>query len=148
MAGSSLCARKNMASSSCPKQSSKILSEKLFLFYVRPEPVLAHHHVCPEPVLASRRISFKFLSDSSKKYVPCSLRLPVGLPHRFRGHVGLVSYRFRGKGKKTGFLSHLYIKILFLPRQARDKHRGKLKKSPFSRRYFTSSRRRKEISGA
>jgi hypothetical protein len=26
-------------------------------------------------------------------------------------------------GEKTGFLSHLYIKIIFLPRQARDKHR-------------------------
>jgi hypothetical protein len=26
-------------------------------------------------------------------------------------------------GKKTVFLSHLYIKIIILPRQARDKHR-------------------------
>jgi hypothetical protein len=29
----------------------------------------------------------------------------------------------RSEGKKTGFLSHLYIKVIFLPRQARDKHR-------------------------
>jgi hypothetical protein len=25
--------------------------------------------------------------------------------------------------EKTGFLSHLYIKVIFFPRQARDKHR-------------------------
>jgi hypothetical protein len=31
-------------------------------------------------------------------------------------------------GKKTGFLSHLYIKVIFLPRQARDKHRENSKK--------------------
>jgi hypothetical protein len=37
-------------------------------------------------------------------------------------------------GKKTGILSHLYIKVIFLPRQARDKHRENSKKSPFSRR--------------
>ena len=110
-------------------------------------PSLSWPIIMSVPSLASRRISFAFSSDSSKKYVPCSLRLPVGLPHRFRGHVGLVSYRFRGKGKKTGFLSHLYIKVIFLPRQARDKHRENSKKT-FSRRYFTSSRRRKEISGA
>ena len=37
-------------------------------------------------------------------------------------------------GAKTGFLSHLYINVIFLPRQARDKHRENSKKSPFSRR--------------
>jgi hypothetical protein len=36
-------------------------------------------------------------------------------------------------GEKTAFLRHLYIKIIFLPRQARDKHRKNSKKSPFSR---------------
>jgi hypothetical protein len=35
------------------------------------------------------------------------------------------------KGKKTGFLSHLYIKVIFLPRQARDKHRENSKKARF-----------------
>jgi hypothetical protein len=34
------------------------------------------------------------------------------------------------EGKKTGFLSHLYIKVIFLPRQARDKHRENSKKKP------------------
>jgi hypothetical protein len=34
-------------------------------------------------------------------------------------------------GKKTGFLSHLYIKVIFLPRQARDKHRENSKKARF-----------------
>ena len=31
-------------------------------------------------------------------------------------------------GKKTAFLSHLYIKMLILPKQARDKHRKNSKK--------------------
>jgi hypothetical protein len=37
-------------------------------------------------------------------------------------------------GKKTGgFFRHLYIKVIFLPRQARDKHRESTqKKMPFS----------------
>jgi hypothetical protein len=35
-------------------------------------------------------------------------------------------------GEKTVFLSHLYIKMLFLPRQARDKHKENSKKEwPF-----------------
>jgi hypothetical protein len=38
-------------------------------------------------------------------------------------------------GEKTVFLSHLCIKTMILPRQARDKHKGKLKKSPFPRRF-------------
>ena len=33
--------------------------------------------------------------------------------------------------RKTAFLSHLYIKCIFLPRQARDKHRENSKKMPF-----------------
>eukprot|EP01046_Picozoa_sp_COSAG06_P044422 COSAG06_NODE_5982_length_3170_cov_1755.745360_5_plen_62_part_00 len=33
--------------------------------------------------------------------------------------------------KKTGFLSHLCIKVIFLPRQARDKHRETSKKARF-----------------
>jgi hypothetical protein len=36
--------------------------------------------------------------------------------------------------RKRHFLSHLYIKVIFLPRQARDKHRENSKKVPFSRR--------------
>jgi hypothetical protein len=39
-------------------------------------------------------------------------------------------------GKKTGFLSHLYIKVIFLPRLARDKHRENSKKGPFCRRWI------------
>jgi hypothetical protein len=38
--------------------------------------------------------------------------------------------------RKRHFLSHLYIKVIFLPRQARDKHRENSKKVPFSRRRF------------
>eukprot|EP01046_Picozoa_sp_COSAG06_P007104 COSAG06_NODE_342_length_17160_cov_11.393353_2_plen_165_part_00 len=34
-------------------------------------------------------------------------------------------------GEKTGFLSHLYIKVIFLPRQARDKRRENSKKARF-----------------
>jgi hypothetical protein len=36
-------------------------------------------------------------------------------------------------GEKTGFFSHLYIKVIFLPRQARDKHRENSKKVRFRR---------------
>ena len=36
--------------------------------------------------------------------------------------------------RKRHFLSHLYIKCMILPRQARDKHRENSKKVPFSRR--------------
>jgi hypothetical protein len=36
-----------------------------------------------------------------------------------------------GGGKKTGFLRHLYIKCIILPRQARDKHRENSKKARF-----------------
>jgi hypothetical protein len=36
------------------------------------------------------------------------------------------------KGEKTVYLSHLYIKTIILPRQARDKHRENSKKRAFS----------------
>jgi hypothetical protein len=36
------------------------------------------------------------------------------------------------KVRKRHFLSHLYIKCIILPRQARDKHRENSKKVPFS----------------
>jgi hypothetical protein len=43
-------------------------------------------------------------------------------------------------GAKTGFLSHLYINVIFLPRQARDKHRENSKKKPvFSQSFLTPS---------
>ena len=37
-----------------------------------------------------------------------------------------------GSGKKTVLLSHFYIKMLILPRHARDKHIENLKNRPFS----------------
>ena len=40
-------------------------------------------------------------------------------------------------GEKTGFLRYLYIKVIFLPRQARDKHRENSKKG----RFLAASRR-------
>jgi ABC-type multidrug transport system ATPase subunit len=33
--------------------------------------------------------------------------------------------------RKTGFFRHLYIKVIFLPRQARDKRRENSKKARF-----------------
>eukprot|EP01046_Picozoa_sp_COSAG06_P036393 COSAG06_NODE_4008_length_4666_cov_3.913072_6_plen_102_part_00 len=45
-----------------------------------------------------------------------------------RGAARRVGGDDAGAGKKTVFLSHLYIKMLILPRQARDKHRKALKK--------------------
>ena len=35
--------------------------------------------------------------------------------------------------RKTAFLSHLYVKTIILPRQARDKHRETQKAHPFLR---------------
>jgi hypothetical protein len=43
------------------------------------------------------------------------------------------------KVRKRRFLSHLYIKCIILPRQARDKHRKNSQKVPFSRRRTRSS---------
>jgi hypothetical protein len=34
-------------------------------------------------------------------------------------------------GERTGFFSHLYIYMIILPRQARDKHRENSKKARF-----------------
>jgi hypothetical protein len=42
-----------------------------------------------------------------------------------------VSLSRAGHGKKTILLSHLYIKMIILPRQARDKHRENSKKDCF-----------------
>jgi hypothetical protein len=42
-----------------------------------------------------------------------------------------------GQGEKTVFLSHLYIKTMILPRQARDKHRENSKKRAFSHQAST-----------
>jgi hypothetical protein len=41
---------------------------------------------------------------------------------------------------KRSFFSHLYIKMMILPRQARDKHRENSKKVPFSRRRSGAAR--------
>jgi hypothetical protein len=38
-----------------------------------------------------------------------------------------------------GFFGHLCIKVMILPRQARDKHRKNFKKTPFCRRWRTSN---------
>jgi hypothetical protein len=38
---------------------------------------------------------------------------------------------FKPKGEQTVFLSHLYLKVMTLPRQARDKHRENSKKARF-----------------
>ena len=59
------------------------------------------------------------------------------------GTRGILSWRSQGRFstwsslraiasvRKTGFLSHLYLKVIFLPRQARDKHRENSKKARF-----------------
>jgi hypothetical protein len=45
--------------------------------------------------------------------------------------------------RKRHFLSHLYIKCIILPRQARDKHRKNSKKVPFSRTISANSSSRR-----
>ena len=48
---------------------------------------------------------------------------------RFRVKVNISERVWRES--ESGFLSHLYIKVIFLPRQARDKHRENSKKARF-----------------
>jgi hypothetical protein len=64
---------------------------------------------------------------SPSTFAPCaSSTCIVGdLKHYSTEHYGV--------GEKTGFFRHLYIKVIFLPRQARDKHRDNSKKARFGR---------------
>ena len=50
------------------------------------------------------------------------------------GSIGSLKNLRSGAVRKRHFLSHLYIKINILPRQARDEHRKNSKKVPFSLR--------------
>jgi hypothetical protein len=52
---------------------------------------------------------------------------------------GIWGSKLLGEVRKRSFLSHLYIKTIILPRQARDKHRENSKKWPFSCRAMTCS---------
>jgi hypothetical protein len=49
-------------------------------------------------------------------------------PHKTRFRFAPLMHR-AGRLRKTAFLSHLYIKTIILPRQARDKHRENSKKA-------------------
>jgi hypothetical protein len=46
------------------------------------------------------------------------------------GSAGEIEQLRPPHGEKTGFSSHLTIKAIFLPRQARDKHRESTQKKP------------------
>ena len=61
------------------------------------------------------------------------------------GPAGPDARYFYGVGpeaRKRHFLSHLYIKCIILPRQARDKHRENSKKGTFSRRHSARCEKR------
>jgi hypothetical protein len=74
---------------------------------VRKRSFLSFPYVCPEPVLVKSCIYIEMtLKDRFFTFDPVV-------------HPGL---------RKTAFLSHLYIKTIILPRQARDKHRENSKK--------------------
>ena len=47
----------------------------------------------------------------------------------YRNTIKALNWYTSVRGEKTVFLSHLYIKTMILPRQARDKHRENSKKS-------------------
>jgi hypothetical protein len=65
----------------------------------------------------------QYINASIERAMACFL---TGL-HRIGLHHAAVQ-----PGKKTnGLLSHLYRKVIFLPRQARDKHRENSKKARF-----------------
>jgi hypothetical protein len=49
-----------------------------------------------------------------------------------RAHQPKIARGEEATARKRHFLRHLYIKIIILPRQARDKHRENSKKVPFS----------------
>eukprot|EP01046_Picozoa_sp_COSAG06_P020681 COSAG06_NODE_1523_length_9173_cov_31.694682_3_plen_96_part_00 len=60
----------------------------------------------------------------------------VGLP-RLRSSFGVIP---QSPARKRHFLSHLYIKCIILPRQARDKHRESTQKSAvFSQVLFSGT---------
>jgi ankyrin repeat protein len=67
-----------------------------------------------------------------------------GLLHVAAFHGGVdIATLLLDHGKKAGFLSHLYIKVIFLPRQARDKHR----ESTHSRKSGVLSKATKRFAG-
>jgi hypothetical protein len=73
--------------------------------YVCPEPVLADGHFSPE------NSSVQSHHDPKRRFFP-----EISAP-------SLISDLRNPTLRKTAFLSHLYIKMIILPRQARDKHR-------------------------
>ena len=85
--------------------------------------LLQNNHYCFRNVAAAKpfRLHFRFVLFVS------SIKQGFGI-----SDVGLdVVMREHYSGKKTVFLRHLYIKIMILPRQARDKHRENSKKARF-----------------
>jgi hypothetical protein len=57
-----------------------------------------------------------------------SIRTPTSLPSKGQSLPGRVRTLRRCDREKTAFLSHLYIKMNILPRQARDRHRESTQK--------------------
>eukprot|EP01046_Picozoa_sp_COSAG06_P031807 COSAG06_NODE_3130_length_5807_cov_14.069727_2_plen_117_part_00 len=70
----------------------------------------------------------------------CQDRLGTNIGKALKIRVAFFAGARAAQGKKTAFLSHLYIKMMILPRQARDNHRENSKKVPFSRSVVTSRR--------
>jgi hypothetical protein len=93
---------------------------------VRKRPSLQYHFI----VLLKMVILPRQARDKHRKNLRKERRFLTG---REGGAQGRAQDR-NGSARKRHFLRHLYIKIIILPRQARDKHRENSKKVPFSLR--------------
>jgi len=93
---------------------------------VRKRPSLQYHFI----VLLKMVILPRQARDKHRKNLRKERRFLTG---REGGAQGRAQDR-NGSARKRHFLRHLYIKIIILPRQARDKQRENSKKVPFSLR--------------
>jgi hypothetical protein len=104
-------------------------------FFALPASSFLKSVVCPEPVLATDCLCGICLNTLSRFQLPTPLFSFFFLVSflvcfsRFLQRAGRTSSRQSlTKVRKRHFLSHLYIKINILPRQARDEHRESTQK--------------------
>ena len=121
-----------------------------------PEPVLAKDGQFHLSVAVSSQLQLQLQlqnqnrgcllspQESLKLREPCKSRTDQQTKRRSSGRRGIGN---EGDLQNTGFLSHLCIKLIFLPRQARDKHRenspGAADRRHRCRRYRRGSRGRR-----
>jgi hypothetical protein len=95
-----------------------------------PALVRKHTHTYTHTHTHSRRKSCSCRVSRAPTQAPCVLSVFLHAGH-WTSHV-TVAATVTHVARKRHFLSHLYIKCIILPRQARDEHRKNSKKVPFS----------------